>query len=319
MGSNPSILVLDDSPTDYFEKLSKQFPECRIALCTEGSEAESVAIAMQPEIILSFKSKRITTAQKRRVMLLPCVEWIHVCGSGYDHIEPVADINAVITNSAGVLSAYLGETILGILLMMSFGFPQYFHQQQSRHWQPIPRESVIGKTVLIVGLGNVGREVAKRCKQSGMNTLGVRTTAKATEYVDEVADSGALPAMLPRADYVCLHVPLNEHTRDSFGERQFAAMRSGSYFLNASRGGVVDEQALVKALGDGTLRAAYSDVFAEEPLPKDSPLWTVENLIISPHYADSVDNWQQHYVDFFAANLNRWADGKQLQNIVKTC
>ncbi|MEM7292744.1 MAG: NAD(P)-dependent oxidoreductase, partial [Pseudomonadota bacterium] len=138
----------------------------------------------------------------------------------------------------------------------------------------------------------------------------------ATEYVDEVAGIDELHTMLARADYVCLHTPLTEDTRDMLGPDEFAAMKPGAYFLNGARGGIVDEDALLQALQSGHLNGAYSDVFATEPLPADSPLWDAPNLIISPHVSDSIANWEVRYVDFFAINLQRWLDGQKLLNIV---
>ncbi len=314
--STPVVLVLDETPESYLDGLRARFPALRIEACRDGEQAQSHVARLQAQIILSCKSDRIPGADKRDAIMQPSVKWVHVCGAGFDHIDPISDFAAIVTNSAGVLSAYLGETIIGMMMAMSFGFPAYFHHQRAHRWQPEPRRSLIGKTALIIGLGNVGREVAYRCKQAGMHVLGIRNTPVPTKNVDEVAGMDDLMALLPRADYVCLHTPLTDLTRDLLGAAQFAAMPPGSYFLNAARGGIVDEAALHQALISGHLCAAYSDVFAQEPLPADSPLWDLDNLIISPHYADSIDNWKQYYVDLFADNLQCWIEGKPLRNIV---
>lgn len=310
------VLVLDQHPDPYFEGLCEAFPDVSFESCVHGDDAESHARRLQPQIILSSKSRDIPGERKRAAMQVPGVRWVQVCGAGFDHIMPIQDFDATVTNCAGVLSEFLGETMLAMMMSLSLGLPAYLNQQRQRVWRHQPRQSISGKTVLIVGLGNVGRDVARRCKQANMHVLGLRNTPRATEHVDEVAGIDALLDWLPRADYVCLHTPLTAATRDLMGEAHFAAMKPGSYFLNGARGGIVDEQALAGALRSGHLAAAYSDVFATEPLPATDPAWNVPNLVVTPHMADSIGDWPVRYADFFGVNLRRWLRGESLLNVV---
>ncbi|MEM7208608.1 MAG: D-2-hydroxyacid dehydrogenase [Pseudomonadota bacterium] len=320
MPENPSstkVLVLDQACDKYFDDLlCAAFPHVRFEACVNGVDAQRHASDFQPDVILSAKSRNIPGPMKRLAMQIPSVNWIQICGVGFDHVQPITDFSATVTNCAGVLSEFLGETIFGMMLAMSYGFPAYFHQQIAKQWKPVPRRSISGKTVLIIGLGNVGRDVARRCKQSNMRVIGIRNRPIDTEFVDKVGGMDDLITLLGEADYVCLHTPLTDQTRAMLGKAEFAAMKPGAFFLNGARGGIVDEGALLAALESGHLAGAYSDVFETEPLPPDNPLWTAPNLIISPHTSDSIDDWERRYVVFFATNLERYLNGEPLLNVV---
>ncbi|MEM7348351.1 MAG: NAD(P)-dependent oxidoreductase, partial [Chloroflexota bacterium] len=125
-----------------------------------------------------------------------------------------------------------------------------------------------------------------------------------------------LKQLLPEVDFVTLHVPLNDNTRHLIDAEAFTLMRNDAILINTARGGVVDEAAMLTALQTDQIAGAYVDVFEEEPLPKDSPLWDAPNLIISPHIADSIAGWERHFADFFAQNLERWLSGEPLLNVV---
>ena len=173
-----------------------------------------------------------------------------------------------------------------------------------------------GKTLLILGLGNTGRAVAARAKAFGMHVIGTRANPCAMENVDEVHSPAELPILLSRADFIAVSTPLTPRTRGLLGEAEIAAAKTGVIIADVSRGAVIDHDALLAGLQSGHVAAAALDVFEQEPVPPESPLWEVENLILSPHYSGVYDGWEEASFELFLANLQRWIDGKQLSNIV---
>jgi phosphoglycerate dehydrogenase-like enzyme len=202
------------------------------------------------------------------------------------------------------------------MLMLNYGLTGYVAQQRERCWQGHAWSGLRGRTALILGLGNIGRAVAAHCQYLGMHVLGLRRSAAEVAGVDELVAAEALHAALARCDVLCLHVPLTQHTRGLIDRAEFAALKPGALVVNTARGGVMVEGALHDALRDGRVRGAFVDVFEQEPLPPDSPLWDAPNLFISPHMADTVSDYEQRFTDFFADNLQRWLDGEALHNVV---
>jgi phosphoglycerate dehydrogenase-like enzyme len=202
------------------------------------------------------------------------------------------------------------------MLTLNVGFPRYTAQQRAHVWQQHPWQGLAGKTALVIGLGAIGRRVAAHARHLGMRVLGLRARPGALDAVDEMVDLEGLHDALGRADVVCVHVPLTVATRGLLDVHAFRRMKRGAILINTSRGGVMDEDALREALADGTLAAAYLDVFATEPLPADSALWDTPNLVLTPHISDTVADYQERFADFFADNLDRWLKGQPLANVV---
>ncbi len=310
------ILILDEEPQSYTHLLKQRWPALDIHCNGDGVGLAELAQAVQPRVVAMCKTDTFNWVDVRPIMRQPSVEWVHICGAGYDHIEPLSALNAQVTNAAGVLADYLAEAMLGMMIALSFCLPAYFDDQRAHRWQGRLRRTLIGSSVLIIGLGTIGRELARRCKAADMQVLGIRAGTAPVEHVDEQGTLDQLMEMLPRADYVCMHAPLNDSTRNLFGREAFAAMRPGSYFLNGARGHIVDEVALQEALESDHLAGAYSDVFAEEPLPQDSPLWDCKNLIITPHHSDAIVEWRERQGAFFIDNMARWLAGEPMKNLI---
>ena len=174
------------------------------------------------------------------------------------------------------------------MLMLNFGFPRVMRQQQQHLWQKFEFGVVAGKTAVIVGLGHIGQKVAQQAKHLGLNVIGVSRSGNPIVGIERVVKSNQLEEVLPQADFLFLHVPLTDQTRHLIGQEAFALMPNSAFLINAARGGVVDEAAMMAALKDGYIAGAYADVFAQEPLPAESPLWETPNLVISPHIADTI-------------------------------
>ena len=189
------------------------------------------------------------------------------------------------TNAAGVAAGMMAEYIFGGFLHFTLDVPGLQKDKAARVWNARTVRPLAGKTLLIVGLGHTGRAAAALASAFGMNVLGTRARPEPMEHVDEVHAAGDLPTLLPRADFIAVSTPLTPATRSLIDAEEIAAMKQGVIFADVSRGGVVDQAALYEALSAGHVAAAALDVFEIEPLPETSPLWALDNVIISPHCA----------------------------------
>lgn len=210
-------------------------------------------------------------------------------------------------SSSGVHTTTLAEWSLFGILAFRKGLPQLQRDQRARHWAPhFPVDELAGSTVLVVGLGAIGREVARLAEAFGMRVLSVRRR------------EGDLDELLPQADAVVVTLPLTRETRGLIDRRRIGLMKPGAVFVNVGRGAVVDEAALVGALRSGRLRGAALDVFSEEPLPESSPFWELENVIVSPHTAALSSRENERIVELFCDNLRRYLAGEPLRSRIDT-
>jgi glyoxylate/hydroxypyruvate reductase len=216
-------------------------------------------------------------------------------------------------SSSGVHAVPLAEWSLFGILALTKGLPRLLRDKRERRWDHYPVGELRGRTVLVVGLGEIGREVARLAEAFGMRVLAVRRTAGA-----HVAGPEQLPELVAEADAVVVTLPLTDETRGLFGRDTFARMRNGAILVNVGRGAVVDEEALVEALASGKLAGAALDVFAEEPLPASSPLWELENVILSPHTAALSIKENERIVELFGENLRCYLRGDELRSRIRT-
>jgi phosphoglycerate dehydrogenase-like enzyme len=251
------------------------------------------------------------------------LKWVHFITAAIEHFPFVTALHQRgirLTHSAGSNGEPVAQTALGGLLMLARGFPHWWAAQGRREWAPLRGEAVppdlAGQTVLIIGLGTIGATLARFCRALGMRVVGVRRTPGPVEAVDELHAPGALPDLLPRCEWVILACPLTPETERLINAASLARLPRGARLINVSRGGVVEQPALIEALSSGQLAGAYLDVFEEEPLPADSPLWALPNVIISPHNASSSGGNNDRAARIFLANLVKWARGEPLRNEV---
>lgn len=251
---------------------------------------------------------------------LKSIKWTHSLSAGVESvIFPALRSSSIpLTNARGVYKKSLGEWAMLAILYFAKDIRRLVRQQEAAKWDQYDVEMIEGSTVAIIGYGEIGREVAWRAKAFGMNVIATRRRAesKSDEFASEILPSSENTAAMSRADYVVLCSALTPETRGMIGAREFAAMKSTGIFINIGRGAVVDEPALIDALQRKRIRGAGLDVFVTEPLPQDSPLWKLENVLLSPHSADHTATWQHESVAFFIENFNRFAKGEPLQNIV---
>lgn len=271
----------------------------------------------------------------------PRLRWVQISSAGANHIfnHPLFATSVMFTTVSGLHAINIGEYVFASILAWSRHLPAMFEQQRKSEW-PSDRwtryqpAELRGATLGIVGYGSIGREVGRLAKAFGMKVLAVKRHPQsprehAAYEIPVLGDpwgtlpdaiygpeADALRGMLAQCDYVVLAVPLTRDTRGMIGEGELRAMKPTAYLVNIARGEVCDEAALVRALKEQWIAGAGLDVFTHEPLPANSPLWTLPNVILTPHIAGISPNYEQRAADIFCENLRRYIAGQSLLNLV---
>lgn len=248
------------------------------------------------------------------------LRWIQALSAGVDRLDPRVLERITLTNGNGLGADPIAEHVICHLLMLARGAPVFMRRQVEHRWdRGVQAREISGMTMGIVGMGAIGTAVARRARALGLRVIAIRRSVmqRSPDLVaDEVCPPDDLPYLLAASDVVVIATPLTPETRGIMGASQLRTMRPGSYLINIARGGVVDESALIDALSEGHLGGAGLDVFAEEPLPADSPLWDFPNVIVTPHVAASSERYMDRVEDLVCDNMRRYLDGKPLRNVV---
>ncbi len=251
----------------------------------------------------------------------PNLKWFQATSAGVDRLldTEIWRSRVTITGVSGIHAIPIGDFVLGLMLMFAKGMPQSFRMKQERRWQRYVPRTLHGKTVGIVGLGHIGREVARLAKAFGMRVIATRRSVKGaggTKNVDLLLPPHRLSEVLADSDYVALCVPLTRETRHIIGEGELKTMKPTSYVINIGRGSLIDEEALMLALDEKRIAGAGLDVTVREPLPAESRLWDLENVILTPHIAGGREDYMLQAADLFCDNLRRYLAGRKLRNVI---
>ncbi|WP_434167031.1 D-2-hydroxyacid dehydrogenase [Peribacillus frigoritolerans] len=243
------------------------------------------------------------------------VKWIQTWSAGVNALplENLEQRNVQITTANGVHAYPISETIFALMLALTRKVDTYIKQQQTKTWhQAHMKQEIHEKTIGIIGVGKIGKETAKIAKAFGMTVLGMRHSNKSEEFVDEMFTQKQLNDLLPRCDYIVVTLPLTPETRYMFGKKEFKLMKRSAFFINIGRGNLVIQNDLVQALMDKEIAGAGLDVFETEPLPENSPLWELDNAIITPHTSGNTEFYDQRLIhDIFMPNLKNYLNGKK--------
>lgn len=244
-------------------------------------------------------------------------EWIHAASAGVDAVltPAVVDSDVVVTNARGFFDRPIAEYVVGVLIAVAKDLPRTLELQQRHTWRHRETRPVAGRRVVVVGAGSIGTAVARLASACGMRVTGIARSARDDADFEAVRPVSELREHLFDADDVVVTLPLTDDTRHLFDADVFAAM-DGVTFVNVGRGPVVDEDALVAAIGDGRVATAALDVFETEPLGEDHPFWSMPEVIVSPHMSGDEIGWEERLTDQFAENLRRWRAGEPLANVV---
>jgi D-2-hydroxyacid dehydrogenase (NADP+) len=312
-------LDLWTAPAWFSDRLTHDFPQLNVVrLAPNDTITQEISHA---EIAFTFalRPEQLEAAKRLR--------WVHSPSAAiHQFLFPeFVSSNVILTNARDVHGPVVAEHVIALLFALAKRIPQAVRYQQQHVWgQEIawragqrPRE-LAGATLGLVGLGSIGRAVAKHAAALGMNLIAVREHPEnpKPESIQEVLPSSGLDDLLARSDYVVLAAPVTRATQNMIGRQQLAKMKPGACIINVGRGALVNEPALIEALRGHKIGAAALDVFEKEPLPSDSPLWDLENLLITPHTAGMTEKlWERHYV-LFSENLRRYLSGQPLIALV---
>ncbi len=283
-----------------------------------GSEPEAFDDAPPPDAVLDCWSgrRRIAGVLERA----PELPWFHSRSAGLDTVlvpELVAS-SAILTNGRGAFSSSLAEFVVASLLYFVKDLRRLVKSQEAGTWDPFDMEMLYGRTLGIVGYGDIGRAAAERVRPLGMKVLALRRRTERSvgdPLVDEALPPERLNELMARADDVLVALPLTKDTRGLVDEAALGTMKPGGVLVNVGRGAVVDEAALLEALREGRIRGAALDVFETEPLPADHPLWSLPNVLLAPHCADNVPGWVEDSMHVFLKNLDLFRRGETLLNV----
>jgi phosphoglycerate dehydrogenase-like enzyme len=239
------------------------------------------------------------------------LRWLASTGAGVDHLlVPGLPSGVVITKAPPIFARAITEYVIGYVLYVSLGTEKIVSNAQKRLWSVPEHFRLSGKLMGILGMGTIGTQVARTARSLGMRVWGVRRTAQPVEEAEKIFGREELASFLPDLDFLVLTLPLTEETRNLIGKDEISLLKPTCWIINVSRGRIVNEDDLAKALDERKLGGYISDVFATEPLPGDSPLWTLPNVIVTPHYAALTQ--PKEFVSYFADNLRRFARGEAL-------
>jgi len=317
MQKQPFILALTDTADPATDPQLRMLADLPHAIA--NPQAGLSGPATDAEVILHWAGPR----DLLRAAFLACrnVRWVHSRSAGLDRILfPELVGSAVpLTNGSGVFSASLGEFALGAILYFAKDFRRMLRNQEAGRWEQFDVDEISGQTVGIVGYGDIGRAVASRAHAMGMKVLALKRhpPASTDPLVDRFYASRELDSMLAASDFVVVCAPLTRETHHMVSDAALAAMKPNVVVINIGRGPVIDQAALVRALTQNKIRGAALDVFEQEPIPPEDPIWKLPNIFISPHCADHTRDWLDQAMRFFLEEYERFRTGQPLKNVVE--
>jgi phosphoglycerate dehydrogenase-like enzyme len=314
----PHRFSLWDAPQWFSERLREDFPQFTVVHLAKYERLEQEIPDAEVVMARSLRPQQVRVAKK--------VRWIHSAAAAVHGlmIPEILNSDILVTHASAVHGPVVAEHALAMILAVARRIDLAVKAQTRREWmqeqiwvsEPGPRD-IAGATLVVVGLGKIGAPLVRHAKALGMRVLAVREhPERGAEGADAVYGTSELNQVLPEADFVMLCAPLTPATQKAFGREQLAAMRKDAFLLNVGRGALIDEAALIVALLERRIGGATLDVTTEEPLPADSPLWELDNCMITPHTAGiSPKLWERQY-SYFAENLRRFTANEPLLGLV---
>lgn len=302
--------------TQYCNGIRSAFPQVEVNVVDHHSKVDPYI--ENTDILVTFGPMMAEHVLEKATHL----KWIQALGSGVDGItdRPSLRNDVLVTNLHGIHGAPVSEAALMAMLTLSRGLPRTLRNQQQHKWERSVAPSLLkGKTVVIVGVGVISGELALKCHALGLRVLGVSSSPRELPGFEHIYGRSALETVVREADYLVLLTPHSAKTHGMIGAAIFAVMKPGSYLVNLARGGVVDEAALMDALRQGRIAGAALDVFSQEPLPADHPLWAMDNVLITPHLGGFYDEYVNQALPVIVHNLQKFLTGDSagMINLVK--
>jgi D-2-hydroxyacid dehydrogenase (NADP+) len=311
----PNLLILSEVQeamrARYKAMLLERFPQLTIHVV--GHHNDVGPYIADTDILLCFSPPMADHV----VRDAPKLKWIQALGTGVDNIVDLPSLGpeVVVTNIRGIHGAPVSEATIAYMLSLARDMPRSAHAQHRNAWERWPARLLDGKTVGILGVGLIAEYLAPICKQFGMTVIGISGSPRPAKGFDRVVTRQDLMKVVPEFDYLVALAPLTSETRGIIGAKLLTAMKPSSYLVNVARGGVVDEPALIAALEAGTIAGAALDVFSEEPLPPDNPLWKTKNLTIFPHLGGYSHGYEDRAMPTIEGNMRKFL-GNDLKNMI---
>jgi phosphoglycerate dehydrogenase-like enzyme len=286
----------------------------RIRLLAAGAEVVVVTDDKELEIHLPDTEVLVSYGFKLNRKIIEKagqLRWVHALSTGVDAFLRLGlqERGIILTNSRGVHANQMTEHIFAFMLSFVRLFPRFVLQQRESNWKRWDIDTLAGKTLGIAGLGSIGQELARRAKAFNMTVIGTKKNPTPVDCVDEVLSSEELHRMLPRVDFLVIIVPSTKETHHLIGREELSLLKSSAYLINMARGDVVDQEALIEALKEKKIAGAGLDVTTPEPLPPDAELWTLDNVLITPHMGGGAPDYLKITTDIFCLNLSDYIKG----------
>lgn len=317
-----NILIIQNSANlnsritkDHEDKIKSVVPDAQINVTSDNAAGLKEMFA-DAEVIITQSLGLASRTDS------PNLKWVHLSSAGVNQMHPdIKESDVLVTNSSGVHPVQISEHVLGLMIMLVRNMHTSFRSQMRKEWsrgeELLPINELAGQTVCIVGMGAIGERIAMLCKAFEMKVFGVVRNPDRTHIsVDKFVSSSDLPSLLPESDFVVNCLPGTDETKHLFNSELFTKFKKGSFFVNIGRGTTVDETALIKSLQKGPLQGAGLDVFETEPLPQDSKLWEMANVIITPHYSGWSPKYAERMIDIFCQNLRAYLKNEKMPTLV---
>ena len=315
----PNLLILTEvqeaMQSRYKQRLLARFPE--LSVTSVGHHSEVDPYIADTDVLLCFSPPMADHV----VRDAPKLKWIQALGTGVDNIVDLPSLGkeVVVTNIRGIHGAPVSEATIAFMLSLARDLPRSVRAQEKSAWERWPSALLAGKTVGILGVGLIAEYLAPICKALHMTVIGISGSQRPTPSFDRMAHRDDLVKVAPDLDFLIALTPLSPETRGIIGDKVFAVMKPSAFLINVARGGVVDEPALIKALEAGQIAGAGLDVFSQEPLPGDNPLWKTKNVTIFSHLGGYSEGYENRAMPTIAGNMQKFLAGdlKSMINIVR--
>jgi phosphoglycerate dehydrogenase-like enzyme len=306
-------LINFELPDPYFHQLQQNYPQLDWVRCTDSEKLP--ALLKETEILLTFLQ-----CDRKMIDAAPQLKWIQAISAGVDYmpLDEIRRRGIVLTNGRGIHKIHMAEYVVAAMINLARGFHLMFRNQLQKKWErSVPQEEIHGATVGIIGLGAIGAEIAKKAALMGMRVIGVKRIPGPVDHVEEVHAPDDMAAVFRRSDYIINLLPYTQETEKLIDQRFFDQMKPTACFINIGRGRTVNEDNLIEALRNKKIRAMVSDVYYTEPLPPESPLWDLDNVILTPHVCGVSPQYMARAMQIIEDNLNVYLSGQgEMINLV---
>lgn len=299
---------VDEKDVDY---LSNKYKNCNFIACTDKSEMEKQIVDADILITFKFDMEMLDRAKK--------VKWVQALSAGVDSypLDEIKKRGIILTNGRGIHKIYMAEYAICVMIMLARNIHTMLLNKYEGKWdRKINQGEINGATLGILGLGSIGVEIAKKAKFMGMHVIGVKGSISDVEYVDKIYLPDDMAQVFKTSDYIINLLPSMQNTFKIIDKRYFDIMKEDACFINMGRGNTVNEDDMIQALKNGKIRALASDVFFTEPLPEDSPLWKMENVIITPHLCGESNKYMERALPIIENNIKAYMGEGEFVNLV---